>query len=84
MIRTTALASALLAVTLFTGCSSTIESSDLRDNWTPELKSLTMSDEELKNFRSRHNHNTIRQIHDDWSQLWLVNRNLRLTEYTLP
>lgn len=84
MIRTALIASCLLAAPLLVGCSNTIKSSDLRDDWTPELKSLTMSDEELSNFRSRHRHNAWRQIHDDWSMIWLVDRNLRLTEYTLP
>ena len=84
MIRTTLLASCLLAVTLFTGCSNTITSTDLRDNWTPELYSVTLSEEEFTNFKSRHSHNTWRQLHDDWAGLWLQNRNLRLTEYNLP
>lgn len=84
MIRTALLASCLLAVTLFTGCSNTVTSSDLRDNWTPEVKSVTMSHEELTNFRSRHRHNTWRQIHDDWAAIWLENRNMRLSEYDLP
>ena len=84
MIRTALLASCLLAVTLFTGCSSSITSTELRDNWTPELYSTTLSEEEFTNFKSRHRHNTWRQLHDDWATLWLVNRNIRLTEYTLP
>ena len=84
MIRTALLASCLLAVTLFTGCSNTITSTDLRDNWTPELYSVTLSEEEFTNFKSRHRNNTWRQVHDDWAALWLVNRNMRLTEYNLP
>ena len=84
MIRTALLASCLLAVTLLTGCSNSVTSRDLRDDWTPELKSTTMSDEEFTNFRSRHRHNTWRQIQDDWAMIWLENRNIRLTEYTLP
>ncbi|MFK7790099.1 MAG: hypothetical protein AB8C95_11490 [Phycisphaeraceae bacterium] len=85
MIRTALLASCLFASTLvFGGCSNTITSDDLRDNWTPELKSVTLSEEEYDNFRSRHRHNTWRQIHDDWAMIWLENRNLRLTEYDLP
>jgi hypothetical protein len=84
MIRTALLASCLLAVTVLTGCNNTVKSSDLRSNWTPELKSVTLSEEELANFRSRHRHNTWRQIHDDWATLWLENRNIRLTEYNLP
>lgn len=86
MIRTALLASCLLAVTLLAGgCSSNkVTSTDLRDNWTPELQSVTQSEEEFTNFRSRHRHNTWRQIHDDWAMIWLENRNIRLTEYTLP
>lgn len=86
MIRTALLASCLFAVTLIaTGCSSNrVTSDDLRDNWTPELQSVTLSEEEFTNFKSRHEHNTKRQIHDDWARIWLVDRNLRLTEYTLP
>ncbi|MEO0477264.1 MAG: hypothetical protein AAF085_15045 [Planctomycetota bacterium] len=85
MIRTALLASCLLlAVTVFTGCSNSITSTDLRDNWTPELYSVTLSEEEFTNFKSRHRHNTWRQIHDDWAMLWLKNRNIRLTEYNLP
>jgi len=85
MIRTALLASLLvIATVLATGCSSQITSDELRDNWTPELQSVTMSHEELMNFRSRHRHNTWRQIHDDWARIWFENRNMRLTEYNLP
>ena len=85
MIRTALLASCLFAVTLFAGgCSNTISSNDLRDNWTPELYSTTLSEEEFKNFTSRHRHNYMRQIHDDWAMIWMQKRNVRLTEYTLP
>lgn len=86
MIRTALLASCLFAVILLAGgCSSNkVTSTDLRDNWTPELQSVTQSEEEFTNFRSRHRHNTWRQIHDDWAMIWLENRNLRLTEYDLP
>lgn len=86
MIRTALLASCLLAVTLLAGgCSKDrVTSDDLRDNWTPELQSVTLSEEDFTNFKSRHRHNTWRQIHDDWARIWLVDRNLRLTEYNLP
>ena len=85
MIRTALLALMLTTGTvLATGCTSRITSDELRDNWTPELKSVTLSHEELTNFRSRHRHNTWRQIHDDWAKLWFEDRNLRLTEYDLP
>ena len=84
MIRTALLASCLLAVTLFTGCSNTITSTNLRDNWTPELYSVTLSEEEFTNFKSRHQHNTWRQLHDDWAGLWFQSRNMKLTEYNLP
>lgn len=85
MIRTALLASCLFASTLFVGgCSNKITSDDLRDNWTPELYSVTQSHEDFTNFKSRHRHNTWRQIHDDWARIWLVDRNLRLSEYNLP
>lgn len=85
MIRTTLLASCLLVVTILTGgCTNTFTSTDLRDNWTPELQSLTLSEEEFTNFRSRHRNNTWRQIHDDWARIWLEGSNMHLTEYTLP
>jgi hypothetical protein len=86
MIRTALIASCLLASTLvFVGCGQQrVTSDDLRDNWTPELQSVTQSNEEFTNFKSRHAHNTWRQIHDDWARIWLVDRNLRLTEYNLP
>lgn len=81
----TLLATALIATTLLAGgCQRTIDSRDLRDNWTPELKSVAMSGEELRNYRSRHRHNTWRQIHDDWAAIWLEDRNIGLTRYTLP
>jgi len=75
---------ALTAVTLLGGCSSTIDSRDLRADWTPELQSLTKSEDSFKNMTSRHRHNTWRQIHDDWAMIWLVDRNLRLNKHTLP
>jgi hypothetical protein len=86
MIRTALLTSCLLAATvLLGGCSNEkISSDDLRDNWTPELYSMTLSEEEFTNFKSRHRHNYTRQIHDDWARIWFVDRNLRLTEYDLP
>ncbi|MEM9345918.1 MAG: hypothetical protein AAGB26_04790 [Planctomycetota bacterium] len=86
MIRTALLASCLFAVTLILGgCSSQLTTStQLRDNWTPELQSVTLSEEDFTNFKSRHRHNTWRQIHDDWARLWFTNRNIRLTEYALP
>ena len=85
-VPTSLLAAALLATTLFAGgCStSNIGSADLRSNWTPELDSVAMSDEQFDNFRSRHRHNTWRQINDDWAMIWLEDRNNKLTRYTLP
>ncbi|MGB0768005.1 MAG: hypothetical protein ACPGYV_09875 [Phycisphaeraceae bacterium] len=85
MIRTALLASCLIVAASFgTGCSSSLSSNDLRNNWTPELYSVTQSEEEFTNFRSRHRHNTWRQIRDDWAMIWLEHRNIRLTEYDLP
>lgn len=83
--QTAVLATGLFAVALLSGgCSSQMTSSDLRSDWTPELHSAAHSEEQYDNFRSRHRHNTWRQIHDDWALIWLEDRNLRLTRYTLP
>ncbi len=81
---------ALLALSLFAfvlfagGCQSELKSSDLRSNWTPELKSLTQSDEQYANFRSRHRHNNWRQAYDDWAMIWLEDRNMKMTDYIIP
>lgn len=75
---------ALTAVTVLGGCSSTISSQDLRDDWTPELHSMTLSEEAFENKNSGHQHNAWRQIHDDWAMIWLKDRNLRLNVHTLP
>ena len=83
--KTTLLATCLLTLTLLAGgCQSEFDSADLRSDWTPELKSVAMSGEQYKNSRSRHRHNYQRQIHDDWSMIWLDNRNLRLNQNVLP
>ena len=85
LIRTSLLALGLFTSTLLVGgCNSTIESSDLCEDWTPELDSVAMSEEQFKNFRSRHRHNTWRQVNDDWAMIWLEDRNMKLNRYTLP
>ena len=86
MIRATqlTLAMALLATTLLTGCSSTIDSEALRDNWTPELLSTAQTEEQYWNSRTIYRDNTVRQIHEDWANIWFEGRNLRLTRYALP
>lgn len=83
--RSALLVAGLFAVTLFLGgCSNTLTSSDLRADETPELMSVTRSEETYFNNRNRIRDNTWRQIYDDWSMIWLEDRNLRLTRYTLP
>lgn len=84
-LRLTLLATALMTVTVLGGCnSSSIDSESLRDNWTPELASSTESYEEYYNARSRRRNNAKRQILDDWSNIWLEGRNIRMTPYVLP
>ena len=85
LIPTALLASGLFAFVLVSGgCQSGFDSSDLRSNWTPELHSLTYSDQQFKNYRSRHRHNTLRQAHDDWAMIWLEDRNMGMTKFHLP
>jgi len=85
LMRSTFLAAALLATTLMTGgCSSSIDSNDLRNNWSPELYSVAHSEEQYLNNTTRHRHNIWRQARDDWAMIWLKERNYRLTRYTLP
>lgn len=88
MIRSTRsllLATGLFAITLLAGgCESSFDSADLRSDWTPELQSTAMSDEQFDNFTSRHRHNYTRQVYDDWAMIWFENRNLKLTEYVMP
>ena len=83
-LRSTLLAAALLTVTVLGGCSSSITSHDLRRDWTPELDSTALSFEEYYNERTIRRDNYKRQILDDWANIWLEGRNLRLTRYTLP
>lgn len=83
-LRMTLLATALMSVIVLGGCSSTIDSESLRDNWTPELDSTAANYEEYFNARSIRRDNTKRQILDDWANIWLEGRNLRLTPYVLP
>lgn len=83
--KVTLLAVGLFATTLLMGgCSTTYESSDLRDNWSPELYSTAQTYDQNKNMTSRHRQNYMRQIKDDWDFIWLQDRNLRLTRYNLP
>jgi len=83
--QTTLLATCLLVTTLFVGgCSSTITSSDLRSDPTPELYSASRGSDTYYNNRALVRNNTWRQIHDDWANIWLEGRNQRLTRYTLP
>lgn len=87
MIRTALLATGLFSVALLgTGCSSTnsIDSSDLRSDWTPELYSVAEGHEQFYNNRSIRVHNTWRQVRDDWSMIWLQDRNYRMTKFNLP
>lgn len=82
---TSLLTTGLIATVLIAGgCSSTITSSDLRKDWSPELYSVAQSEEQYYNSRTIRRNNTWRQIADDWSMIWLENRNLRMTKYTLP
>ena len=83
--RTLLLALGLSAATLFTGgCSSDISSADLRSDGTPELLSSTRSSEQYYNKRAIVRDNTRRQLYDDWALIWLEDRNLKLSRYTLP
>ena len=83
--QTTLLMTGLFVVTLFAGgCASTITSADLRSDPNPELYSVSRTEEHYYNYRALVRDNTWRQFHDDWATIWLENRNLRLTRYTLP
>jgi len=81
----TLLITGLFAVTLMTGCSSrNIDSEELRDNWTPELHSTAATYDQYYNDRTIYRTNTMRQIYDDWANIWFEGRNLRMTRYPLP
>lgn len=84
--RLTLVATALFAVTLLAGgCSSSkIDSSALRNDWTPELDATAMSSEQYYNKRTIHRNNLKRQIWDDWANIWFEGRNQRLTKYPMP
>jgi len=74
----------LSAVMFMTGCSNTIESSDIRRNLTPELFSQVQSAEQYRNTRARSINHMWRTIYDDWARIWFFDDNTRLTPTPTP
>lgn len=66
------------------GCSNEITADSVRSNMTPELETIAMTREQRLNQNARAVNTTGRQIHDDWDRIWLIDRPLRLSEYTIP
>ena len=80
----TVLLTALFAVTLLTGCSSSLDSRDLRSDWTPELHSTNATYDQYWNDRTIYRTNMKRQIKDDWANIWFEGRNMRMSRHPLP
>lgn len=66
-----------------TGCNR-VTADSVRSNMSPELQSVAMSKEQRKNHHARVMDHTLRQWHDDWDYLLLMDRPRRMTKYPLP
>lgn len=75
----------LLGLTLaLGGCNNRITADDVRADMTPELQSVALTAEQRKNQHARAIDHTLRQWHDDWDHLLLLDRPRRLSKYPIP
>ena len=74
----------LAATALFLGGCSTITASDIRSNPTPELYSQNLTDEQFRNMQAIHVHHAWRTMYDDWSRLWMYDKNTEMTPWPVP
>lgn len=73
----------LVLPAFLTGCNR-VTASSVRRNMSPELQSVALSKEQRKNKHARVYDHTLRQIHDDWDYLWLIDRPRRMSKYPMP
>lgn len=79
-----ALLFALVAPTFsMVGCNR-ITASSVRGNMTPELETVSLTPEQRKNRTARSVDHTLRQIHDDWDNLLLLDEPIKMTPYPIP
>ncbi len=78
-----AVCSCLVLPLLATGCNR-ITADSVRWNMTPELQSVALSKEQRKNKHHRVYDHTLRQVHDDWDYLLLLDRPRRMSKYPIP
>lgn len=87
----------LLAVSMFTGCNNSPEAASnpdpdgdritaqaVRDDMSPELKTIAHTPEQHLNYGARSVDTTGRQIWGDWDRIWFLDRPMRLTPYPIP
>jgi hypothetical protein len=78
-----AVCSCLVLPAMLTGCNR-ITASSVRSNMSPELQSVSLSREQRKNHHARVYDHTLRQVHDDWDYLLLLDRPRRMSKYPIP
>ncbi|MEM6393128.1 MAG: hypothetical protein AAF797_10180 [Planctomycetota bacterium] len=78
------LASAAALLTVSTGCSSKITSSDIRANPSPELYTTAHTLEEYRNDKAQTLDWYVRSLRDDIDSVLLLDRPSRLTIYPAP
>ena len=69
---------------LATGCNNDIKAKDVRSDYSPELFSMGMSKEQMKNAHARTIDTNGRQAWDDAARLLLLDRPLRTSKYPIP
>lgn len=74
---------AVLTVSM-SACNKEVTADMVRSDPTPELKSVAMTHDQHENRKARAVDHTSRQIWDDLDSLLLINRPLRMTDYSMP
>lgn len=75
----------LCGMLLFGGCASDAPTaSEVRWNWAPELRSLTLHEEMHKTVRARAIQTNIRMMQEDIDRMLLIDRPSSLTAWDVP
>jgi len=74
----------LTAATVFLGGCNVISASDIRSDPTPELYTQNQTRDQYLNMQAIHVHHAWRSARDDWSRIWLYDKNTELTPWPVP
>lgn len=75
----------LLAALLLAGGGCTeINAINTRADMSPELMGIASTPDQRYNAWARATNTDMRQIHDDWDRIWLIDKPLMLSPYPVP